>query len=58
MIEGISAITLSTHDMRRAVRFYSELGFVMLYGGEDEGFTSGGQWETVRRDLRQIKASS
>jgi hypothetical protein len=22
MIEGISAITLATHDMRRAVRFY------------------------------------
>ena len=40
MIEGISAITLATHDMRRAVRFYRELGFAMLYGGEDEGFTS------------------
>ena len=22
MIEGLSAITLATHDMRRAVRFY------------------------------------
>ena len=40
MIEGISAITLATHDMRRAVRFYRVLGFAMLYGGEDEGFTS------------------
>jgi catechol 2,3-dioxygenase-like lactoylglutathione lyase family enzyme len=40
MIEGISAITLATHDMRRAVRFYRMLGFAMLYGGEDEGFTS------------------
>jgi hypothetical protein len=38
--EGISAITLATHDMRRAVRFYRMLGFAMLYGGEDEGFTS------------------
>ena len=40
MIEGISAITLATHDMRRAVRFYRVLGFAMLYGGEDDGFTS------------------
>jgi hypothetical protein len=40
MIEGISAITLATHDMRRAVGFYRVLGFAMLYGGEDEGFTS------------------
>ena len=40
MIEGISAITLATHDMRRAVRFYRALGFATLYGGEDEGFTS------------------
>jgi catechol 2,3-dioxygenase-like lactoylglutathione lyase family enzyme len=40
MIEGISAITLATHDMRRAVRFYQVLGFAMLYGGEDAGFTS------------------
>ena len=37
---GISAITLATHDMRRAVRFYQVLGFAMLYGGEDAGFTS------------------
>ena len=40
MIEGISAITLGTHDMQRAVRFYRMLGFAMLYGGEDEDFTS------------------
>jgi catechol 2,3-dioxygenase-like lactoylglutathione lyase family enzyme len=40
MIEGLSAVTLATHDMRRAVRFYRALGFVMLYGGEDAEFTS------------------
>src|SRR5579872_5892009 len=40
MIEGISAITLATHDMGRAVRFYRLLGFEVLYGGEDAGFTS------------------
>ena len=27
MIEGISAVTLGTHDMPRAVRFYRALGF-------------------------------
>lgn len=40
MIEGISAITLATHDMGRAVRFYSTLGFEILYGGEEASFTS------------------
>jgi len=40
MIEAISAVTLATHDMRRAVRFYSSLGFHMLYGGEASAFTS------------------
>jgi len=40
MIEGISAVTLATHDMRRAVRFYRMLGFQLLYGGEDAAFTS------------------
>ena len=34
MITGISAITLATHDMARAVRFYRALGFEMAYGGE------------------------
>lgn len=40
MIQGIRAITLATHDMRRAVQLYRVLGFVLLYGGEDAGFTS------------------
>ena len=40
MIEGISAITLATHDMRSAVRFYCMLGFQIIYGGEDATFTS------------------
>src|SRR3954471_333609 len=34
MIEGLSAVTLATHDMRRAVCFYHALGFEVLYGGE------------------------
>ena len=40
MIESISAVTLATHDMRRAVAFYRMLGFPLLYGGEDAQFTS------------------
>ena len=40
MIEGISAVTLGTHEMPRAVRFYRTLGFEVLHGGEDSSFTS------------------
>jgi catechol 2,3-dioxygenase-like lactoylglutathione lyase family enzyme len=40
MIEGISAITLATHDMARAVRFYQALGFAIAHGGENRSFTS------------------
>jgi catechol 2,3-dioxygenase-like lactoylglutathione lyase family enzyme len=40
MIDSISAITLATHNMEHAVRFYRMLGFQILYGGEDAAFTS------------------
>src|SRR3979411_2628160 len=40
MIEGISAVTLATHEMPRAVRFYRALGFEVLHGGEESSFTS------------------
>ena len=40
VIQSISAITLATHDMARAVRFYLTLGFPMRYGGEQADFTS------------------
>src|SRR5438445_9273104 len=40
MIENISAITLATHDMPRAVGFYRMLGFEVIYGGDDAAFTS------------------
>lgn len=39
-IEALSAITLATHDMGRAVAFYETLGFERLYGGESAAFTS------------------
>jgi catechol 2,3-dioxygenase-like lactoylglutathione lyase family enzyme len=41
MIESISAITLATHNMSRAVRFYRALGFEIVHGGgEDSAFAS------------------
>jgi catechol 2,3-dioxygenase-like lactoylglutathione lyase family enzyme len=39
-IQSISAVTLSTSDMARAVRFYTALGFPIRYGGETAAFTS------------------
>ncbi len=38
--ESLSAITLATQDMQRAVRFYETLGFRLLHGGPDEAFAS------------------
>jgi catechol 2,3-dioxygenase-like lactoylglutathione lyase family enzyme len=39
-VESISAITLLTVDMDRAVNFYRALGFHLLYGGQEAAFTS------------------
>lgn len=39
-IKSISAVTLATHDMGRAIRFYRSLGFEMLYGGGDAPLSS------------------
>jgi catechol 2,3-dioxygenase-like lactoylglutathione lyase family enzyme len=39
-LQGISAVTLATHDMARAVSFYRDLGFVLRYGGTCAAFTS------------------
>jgi catechol 2,3-dioxygenase-like lactoylglutathione lyase family enzyme len=39
-IDSINAVTLATHDMARAVQFYSSLGLEMRYGGSSAGFTS------------------
>jgi catechol 2,3-dioxygenase-like lactoylglutathione lyase family enzyme len=39
-VERISAVTLMTSDMRKAVAFYQVLGFQRLYGGPDAQFTS------------------
>lgn len=40
MLTGISAITLATHDMARAIAFYEALGFVLKFGGPAAQFTS------------------
>ena len=40
MIESISAVTLATHDMARALRLYEALGFELLHGGADAAFSS------------------
>ena len=40
MLEGLSAITLATRDMARAVAFYEALGFVLAFGGPEANFTS------------------
>jgi len=39
-VQTINAITLATHDMARAVRFYRTLGLEVIYGGEETSFTS------------------
>src|SRR4051794_40873385 len=39
-VEAISAVSLVTHDMARAVRFYQALGFTVRHGGEQASFTS------------------
>ena len=39
-IERLSAITLATHDMARAVAFYRSIGFRLAKGGADAAFTT------------------
>ena len=39
-VDAISAVTLVTTDMARAVRFYEALGFRRTYGGPQASFTS------------------
>jgi catechol 2,3-dioxygenase-like lactoylglutathione lyase family enzyme len=39
-LERISAVTLFTADMARAVRFYADLGFTVRHGGPAAAFTS------------------
>jgi hypothetical protein len=40
MIESISAVTLATHNMPHAVRFYRVSGFEIVHGDDNAAFTS------------------
>jgi catechol 2,3-dioxygenase-like lactoylglutathione lyase family enzyme len=40
VIEAISAVTLATRDMARALRFYESLDFPLRYGGPAAAFSS------------------
>ncbi|SMG51791.1 VOC family protein [Paraburkholderia susongensis] len=54
-IEALSAITLATGDMQRAVPFYEALGFPLKFGGPQEAFTSfafGGTYLNLIADTR------
>ncbi|MFM0737483.1 VOC family protein [Paraburkholderia xenovorans] len=54
-IESLSAITLATRDMPRAVLFYETLGFARQFGGPQEAFTSyafGGSFLNLIVDAR------
>ncbi|WP_434114722.1 VOC family protein [Paraburkholderia caffeinilytica] len=54
-IESLSAITLATRDMPRAVLFYEALGFPIKFGGPREAFTSfafGGSYLNLIVDAR------
>lgn len=39
-IESIGAVTLVTHDMVGAIGFYTSLGFDLINGGPEAGFSS------------------
>jgi catechol 2,3-dioxygenase-like lactoylglutathione lyase family enzyme len=41
-IEAISAVTLAVSEMARSFHFYRALGFELLTGGDDAGFTTFG----------------
>ncbi|HEY1258364.1 MAG TPA: VOC family protein [Stellaceae bacterium] len=58
MITGISAVTLATADMRRAVEFYRLVGFELLYGGEAAAFTSFRAGGTYLNLISQAAAGS
>jgi catechol 2,3-dioxygenase-like lactoylglutathione lyase family enzyme len=40
LVQSISAVTLATHNMRRAVDFYEALGLRLHFGGRDAAFSS------------------
>ena len=57
VIRSISAVTLATHDMARALRFYLALGFPLRYGGDSASFSSlgagGAHLNLIAEDTRR-----
>ena len=52
MIEGISAVTLATHNMPRAVGFYRMLGFEVVHGGDDASVYELSGWNQLSQSDR------
>ena len=40
LIQHISAVTFAVRDMLEAVAFYTQLGFELVYGGNESSFSS------------------
>lgn len=40
VIESVNAVTLETADMSRSIEFYTQLGFLLRYGGPKAEFSS------------------
>jgi catechol 2,3-dioxygenase-like lactoylglutathione lyase family enzyme len=55
-IESLSAITLATGDMARAVSFYEALGFPIKFGGPQEAFTSFASGDSYLNLIADIRA--
>ena len=58
MIESISAITLATHDMSRAVRFYRMLGFEIIHGGWTQHSRAFGREPAISISSRNLPSAS
>ena len=54
MIEGISAVTLGTHEMPRAAQFYCALGFEILRGNEQSSFTTFSSGDELSHSSRSL----
>jgi catechol-2,3-dioxygenase len=52
MIESISAVTLATHNMSRAVSFYRMLGFEITHGGDDDIVYEFSGWNQLSQSHR------
>jgi catechol 2,3-dioxygenase-like lactoylglutathione lyase family enzyme len=60
-VQSISAVTLMTVDMGKAVSFYQALGFHLVYGGPEARFTSfrvGDGYLNLQLDERRRRSKS